>query len=491
MSDNSLNDLFKASRNEAVPEFVSERDAERLLAEHPMRSVPRTIGQKLFQRLLSSPRKLGITAMTVAGIITIGILALQPHQTQNSSNIQSPKAQSFAAIDTTSAKTPTRVVRKTLRFAFADSSALPALPPLPPLPATPPIPPLPAVAIHPVELAPEQLAQLGVVLKDNGDIDFYTKDSLAIDGDTGYVNHYGLPPTWGLRIHLLAHAPRLTANALPELHILPSPPKLITATNGTKRLFSFRSSFALNRGRFHTETLKSFIGPSGTYDVIPVFDDDSIYSTQVANQLLNPNHASRQSEGSMKVVLNPQNGPRDTSGNDFTNSFVKRMNKPNKVFDAPDPVDTEYNAFIDNSDAINRLIPIHIHNANNPDHVNDLIFWYEPTADITNLVKEAASQELSVSENTHVATSRQPHFTLSIFPNPTSGAAKVHYTIDGGKEAEFGVYNLLGQKLIDAGTASGTGDLSLDLSKLEAGVYLLVTSTKDGEQSIERIVLNK
>lgn len=128
------------------------------------------------------------------------------------------------------------------------------------------------------------------------------------------------------------------------------------------------------------------------------------------------------------------------------------------------------------------FVPIRIRNTKSAGHPNELIFWYEPTPEITALLPNAGVQQ---------NMNKPQPFALSIYPNPTSGAATVHYTIDGGKEAEFGIYNLLGQKKIDCGASSGTGDLKLDLSKLEAGVYLLVTTTKDGERSIERIVLNK
>jgi hypothetical protein len=54
------------------------------------------------------------------------------------------------------------------------------------------------------------------------------------------------------------------------------------------------------------------------------------------------------------------------------------------------------------------------------------------------------------------------------------------------------VRNLLGQEVLNGGMASGsTGDVNLDLSQLPAGVYLLITTTDNGERDVERVVVTK
>ena len=52
--------------------------------------------------------------------------------------------------------------------------------------------------------------------------------------------------------------------------------------------------------------------------------------------------------------------------------------------------------------------------------------------------------------------------------------------------------NLLGQEVLNGGMTSGTtGDANLDLSQLPAGVYLLITTTDNGERDVERVVVTK
>src|ERR1043165_9746761 len=78
MSDttNTLSDLLSAARTEPTQEFVSVSDAERLVAHRFMRDVP-SMKQTVTRRLLSTPLRLSITAMTSAALITIGTLAVR------------------------------------------------------------------------------------------------------------------------------------------------------------------------------------------------------------------------------------------------------------------------------------------------------------------------------------------------------------------------------------------------------------------------------
>jgi hypothetical protein len=115
-------------------------------------------------------------------------------------------------------------------------------------------------------------------------------------------------------------------------------------------------------------------------------------------------------------------------------------------------------------------------------HPNELIFWYEPTPEVT-----AAIPEASVSTPT-----QSKQLAISVYPNPTNGPATIHFDLAGEPKAYFSVHNLLGQKVLDGGTTSGTsGDMKLDLSSLDAGVYLLVTTTDNGERDVERVVVAK
>ena len=132
---------------------------------------------------------------------------------------------------------------------------------------------------------------------------------------------------------------------------------------------------------------------------------------------------------------------------------------------------------------LDSLIPIRVRNLNNAGHPNELIFWYEPTPEVTNLLPATVYTKVEA---------KPQHVTLSVYPNPTNGLAVVHYELKDAQQADFSIYNLLGQKLLDAGSTSGkTGDSKIDLSSLDAGMYLLITTTDNGDREIERIVLEK
>jgi hypothetical protein len=119
----------------------------------------------------------------------------------------------------------------------------------------------------------------------------------------------------------------------------------------------------------------------------------------------------------------------------------------------------------------------------NAEHPNELIFWYEATPEVTAVIPDA-----SVSE----PAPQSKQLAISVYPNPTNGPATIHFDLANEPKAYFSVRNLLGQQVLDGGMTSGaSGDMKLDLSSLDAGVYLLVTTTDDGERDVERVVVAK
>lgn len=88
-SNKSLNDLFREASAEmgsdAEGNLLSQSEIEQLLRNSSVRDVPAattTIRQRLYKPLLSTPLRIGITAMTLAASIVLGILAIGPKQTQ-------------------------------------------------------------------------------------------------------------------------------------------------------------------------------------------------------------------------------------------------------------------------------------------------------------------------------------------------------------------------------------------------------------------------
>ncbi len=573
-SNTSLNDLFRSAGSEAEKDVLSQSEVERLL-QSGRRSVPVTqsIGQQLAQRLLSTPLKIGMTAMTTAACITLGLIAFWPQtssqpvtKTPISPNVaySSPgtdaATQHFATLPTSK---PSFVVNPTTVATLANAI----------IPATPIVT---ADSLQPVELSPDQLAKLGIVLEDNGDIDFYTKVKT-----TGEVNKFEFPPSWGMILHLGETFP---ANELASINIPTYPPRLVTQPNGAKRLFTFESysttlTTLVGDPKTNVQHLRNEINimPAG-YDsiqenpndervLVKIFRDSSLLNLDSLSKISN---ASFNLDSLSKVLsksFNLDSLSKISRANFNLDSLPKFPNGTNnwsadmRVFVNHDPNNIEHlvNAIhtIDNADSfaskleltvdelhdsaatsnidadlhvgnveqnqfetivravgsalsekniiqsdsvirnndlnlsdflsksinLNHLIPIRVINLKNAEHPNELIFWYEPTPELT------AAMPAAVNSNP-VPQSKQ--LAISVYPNPTLGPATIHYELADAPKAYFSVRNLLGQEVLNGGITSGTtGDAQLDLSQLPAGVYLLVTTTDNGERDVERVVVTK
>ncbi len=559
-SNKTLNDLFRSAQSEAEPEVISQSEVERLL-QSINRSVPvtQTIGQRLYERLLSTPLKIGMTAMTTAACITLSIFAFWP-QTSSQLVNKAPILSHGTYGSQGTTQNFSQPSANNATFAVPNSKTNEATPAARMVPATPIAT---ADSLQPVELSPEQLAQLGIVLEDNGDIDFYTKDG-------NEINKFGLPPTWGVRLHL---GEMITDQDLAGLTIPKSAPRLITEPDGAKRLFSFESdttttqkdgnhsmvmqmqnkvrispgeeeSHAVQRTRVAIKTdgdtsnsgneqvnvlldsmpdiakeLKSILSgnvPNGldtqychalvvalSADALKGIPMDSINGFSYV-KILGPhdslsrgkiNIAIKSTTSSKnlntQIKLSTKNGSQEPFKKTQVsiNSYVDSINRGDAQLDVP--LDSMADNVIklksilsqmENSIELTKLIPIRIRNTKNPNHPNELIFWYEPSPELT-----AAIPEASIS-----TTPQSKQLAISVYPNPTNGPATIHFELVDAPKAYFSVHNLLGQKVLDGGMTSGTsGDMNLDLSQLPAGVYLLVTTTDNGERDVERVVVTK
>ena len=82
--------------------------------------------------------------------------------------------------------------------------------------------------------------------------------------------------------------------------------------------------------------------------------------------------------------------------------------------------------------------------------------------------------------------------TLSIYPNPTNGAFRVEFQVEGLQDVELRIVSLLGQVMYESkpGNISGLYREEIDLKDEAAGVYILQVITDDGAIS-KRITLRK
>ncbi len=138
---------------------------------------------------------------------------------------------------------------------------------------------------------------------------------------------------------------------------------------------------------------------------------------------------------------------------------------------------------------INKLIPVLVRNQAEG-HENALILWYDAAPKVLAQLPKEEVQKYATPTTPNGALSG-----LSVYPNPTSKSTTIHFTLSDKRSISFAIYSLLGQKVLDGGEvtdhAAGMDEIKLDLSKLDAGVYLLIGKTDRGEQLSERIVVEK
>jgi hypothetical protein len=90
-NNKSLNDLLRSVQADAKGDILSQSEVERLL-QASKRSVPVTqttqqrLTNNLYERLLSTPLKIGMTAMTTAACITLGLIAFWPQTNSQLAN---------------------------------------------------------------------------------------------------------------------------------------------------------------------------------------------------------------------------------------------------------------------------------------------------------------------------------------------------------------------------------------------------------------------
>ncbi len=139
---------------------------------------------------------------------------------------------------------------------------------------------------------------------------------------------------------------------------------------------------------------------------------------------------------------------------------------------------------------INALVPVLVVNTLSgvPD---SLVFWFDPSPELESILGSGTNTLVppaQVSESGALTS-------LSITPNPATSAATLHYTLTGERSLAVSLYDITGNKVLDAARLgrgeAGSGELHLDLSHLTPGIYILAATTNHGEQLIQRIVVER
>lgn len=153
---------------------------------------------------------------------------------------------------------------------------------------------------------------------------------------------------------------------------------------------------------------------------------------------------------------------------------------------------------------INNLVPIQIRqiDPNVKYNQNGLIFWY--ARDDKFAEKAPATLVERIDQNAPLVNERAQKSSISsadvinepmVYPNPSQGRTMFKYSLKEPRAVSIAIHDLLGKRIkmiteLEPKT-SGEFEQELDLSSLEAGVYLLVMVTDAGEQITQRVVLEK
>lgn len=83
----------------------------------------------------------------------------------------------------------------------------------------------------------------------------------------------------------------------------------------------------------------------------------------------------------------------------------------------------------------------------------------------------------------------------SVYPNPASKVVFIQYTLAKDAQLTIDLFDLLGKDVkrgfLSRNYSKGSHTESLDISGVAPGIYLLRITTGTGEQSIQRIAVEK
>ncbi|MEI8135086.1 MAG: T9SS type A sorting domain-containing protein [bacterium] len=149
---------------------------------------------------------------------------------------------------------------------------------------------------------------------------------------------------------------------------------------------------------------------------------------------------------------------------------------------------------------LNNLIPVLVRQASS-EHADPaegityddgLIFWYNPDKALSAIVTEAEQKQTTP---TQLPTGNAILTKSVLFPNPAKLHTTLHFSLSEPRTLVFSIHDLLGKRVKDGGSiteiAAGSYQHEINLSSLTAGVYLLVITTDKGEQTMQRLVIEK
>lgn len=167
---------------------------------------------------------------------------------------------------------------------------------------------------------------------------------------------------------------------------------------------------------------------------------------------------------------------------------------------------------------INTLVPVLVRKATevthndqeNRDYDNGVIIWLEPTKELYAALPNQYEVVLPsgmklVGGTSHLATNAQDKQSdiakqvvsnTTVYPNPVrTSKTNIHYKLSEPRSVAFSIHDILGKKIVDCGSLAerpqGEYDFELNIGSIPAGIYLVVITTDKGEQTIQRIAVEK
>jgi hypothetical protein len=123
---------------------------------------------------------------------------------------------------------------------------------------------------------------------------------------------------------------------------------------------------------------------------------------------------------------------------------------------------------------------------------NDSAVWVVTVYDPANPSDEASATIVWKCENTATSVLEigKENVKLNAFPNPAANNLTVRYAIDGSfTTANVELFDVLGQKLMSNQLTSNSGNVKLDVSPLNAGVYFYSIRVDGQVVKTERVII--
>jgi hypothetical protein len=77
---------------------------------------------------------------------------------------------------------------------------------------------------------------------------------------------------------------------------------------------------------------------------------------------------------------------------------------------------------------------------------------------------------------------------ILIYPNPFSTQITLEYKLESGSQAEFVVYDLIGNKILNQSLSSAINKVNIDIPNLSKGVYIYRYSCQNGNSFIGKLI---